>query len=82
MDDVLGILVLTVVVGIAEAGSLSMGEVGGVTLKAVGFWVGLTGGGLLLARSLDGPSREALAEDLQELLRSIPPGEEPAEQES
>jgi Kef-type K+ transport system membrane component KefB len=50
VDDVLGILVLTVVVGIAEAGSLSMGQVGGVTLKAVGFWVGLTGGGLLLAR--------------------------------
>jgi hypothetical protein len=36
----------------------------------------------VLARSLDEPSREALAEDLQELLQSIPPGEEPAEQES
>ena len=36
----------------------------------------------VLARSLDEPSREALAEDLRELLQSIPPGEEPAEQES
>lgn len=49
VDDVLGILTLTVVVGISAAGTISVGQVLGVSLKAVGFWVGLTGGGLLLA---------------------------------
>ncbi len=43
IDDVLGILVLTIVVGISEAGSVSAGEVGLVALKAFGFWLGLTG---------------------------------------
>ncbi len=42
IDDVLGILILTVVVGIAATGSVSPGEVAKVALKAVGFWLGLT----------------------------------------
>lgn len=42
IDDVLGILVLTVVVGIAATGTVSGGEVARVAVKAVGFWVGLT----------------------------------------
>lgn len=50
VDDVLGILVLTIVVGIASAGVVSAGQVLTVSAKAIGFWVVLTGGGLLLAR--------------------------------
>jgi Kef-type K+ transport system membrane component KefB len=50
IDDVIGILVLTIVVGIAGVGVLSAGYVAGVTLKAVGFWLGLTAGGLLFAK--------------------------------
>ena len=43
VDDVLGILVLAVVVGMAETGSVSIGEIGEVAGKAVGFWIILTG---------------------------------------
>ncbi|MBM4406992.1 MAG: cation:proton antiporter [Chloroflexi bacterium] len=49
IDDVLGILVLTVVVGIAATGSISPSEVVKVAAKAVGFWVGLTVIGTLLS---------------------------------
>ncbi|MBI4336233.1 MAG: cation:proton antiporter [Chloroflexi bacterium] len=49
VDDVLGILVLTVVVGIAATGHVSAGEVGFIAAKAIGFWVALTGLGILLA---------------------------------
>lgn len=49
VDDVLGILVLTVVVGVAEGGAISVGHVALVGTKAIGFWLGLTGIGLLLA---------------------------------
>jgi len=41
IDDVLGIIILAVVVGIAEEGSVTAGSVGLVFLKAVGFWLGL-----------------------------------------
>ena len=49
VDDVLGILALTVVVGISEAGSVSVGEVAVVGVKAFGFWLGLMAVGLLLS---------------------------------
>ncbi len=52
IDDVLGILVLTVVVGIADTGSVSTSEVFRVAGKALGFWIGLTVLGLLLARRI------------------------------
>lgn len=41
VDDVLGIIILAVVVGISEEGSVTAGSVGLVFLKAVGFWLGL-----------------------------------------
>ncbi|MCZ6539155.1 MAG: cation:proton antiporter [Chloroflexi bacterium] len=41
VDDVLGIIILAVVVGIAEEGSITAGTIGVVFLKAVGFWLGL-----------------------------------------
>jgi Kef-type K+ transport system membrane component KefB len=50
VDDVLGILVLTVVVGIAATGTISFNEIAIVAGKAIGFWLALTGLGIALAR--------------------------------
>lgn len=50
LDDVLGILVLTVVVGTAESGGVSLSDVALVGGKAVGFWIALTGIGILLSK--------------------------------
>ncbi|MBI4232839.1 MAG: cation:proton antiporter [Chloroflexi bacterium] len=47
VDDVLGILVLTIVVGIAATGHVTLGQVALVGGKAIGFWVALTGLGIL-----------------------------------
>lgn len=52
IDDVLGILVLTVVVGLAGSGTISIGDVGVVGGKALGFWLALTGIGILLSKLL------------------------------
>ncbi len=52
LDDVLGILVLTVVVGISEAGHISPSEVALVGIKAFGFWIALTGLGILLSKHI------------------------------
>ena len=49
VDDVLGILVLTVVVGASAASSFSAGALGIVAIKAVGFWLGLTAIGIWAA---------------------------------
>ena len=49
VDDVLGILVLTVVVGASAASSFSAGALGIVAIKAVGFWLGLTAIGIWTA---------------------------------
>ena len=54
LDDVLGIVALSIVGGIASAGTVSAGAVGLVAAKAVGFWVGLTAMVLLVARPLEG----------------------------
>ena len=53
LDDVLGIIALAVVGGIASAGTVSLGTVGAVAGKAFGFWVGLTVVVLLLAGPLE-----------------------------
>jgi Kef-type K+ transport system membrane component KefB len=52
LDDVLGILVLTIVVGIAVEGEFSVASIGLVTLKTLGFWVALTGIGILLSKRI------------------------------
>ena len=52
IDDVLGILVLTIVVGIADTGSVTASEVLRVAGKALGFWIGLTALGFLMARCI------------------------------
>lgn len=53
VDDVLGILILTVVIGIsvaeAETGTFTWGSLGWISFKAIGFWLGLTGIGILVA---------------------------------
>jgi len=54
IDDVLGILVLTVVVGIAESGGVSAAQVLVVGAKAIGFWLGLLAIGVLVARRVSG----------------------------
>lgn len=52
VDDVLGILVLTVAVGISASGSVSLANIGIIGAKALGFWVALTGAGILLSRPI------------------------------
>jgi len=49
VDDVLGILVLAIVVGIATTGSVSAGSILVIAAKAIGFWLGLTVIGSILA---------------------------------
>ena len=53
VDDVVGILVLTVVVGISTVGTFSLGSVGWVAFKAIAFWLGLTAVGILVAPYLE-----------------------------
>jgi Kef-type K+ transport system membrane component KefB len=50
VDDVLGIIILAVVVGIAEEGSVTAGSIGVIFLKAFGFWLGLMIIGSLVSR--------------------------------
>jgi Kef-type K+ transport system membrane component KefB len=58
IDDVLGIVVLAIVVGMTKViragGAMEWGHVGIVALKALGFWIVCTALGLLLARQLTG----------------------------
>jgi len=53
VDDVLGILVLTVVVGISTTDTFTLGSVGWISFKAIGFCVALTAVALLLAPYLE-----------------------------
>ena len=53
VDDVLGILVLTVVVGISTTDTFTLGSVGWISFKAIGFCVGLTAVGILAAPYLE-----------------------------
>ncbi|MBM3959550.1 MAG: cation:proton antiporter [SAR202 cluster bacterium] len=50
VDDVLGILILAVVIGIEETGAISAASIGMIALKAVGFWLGLTVVGIVASR--------------------------------
>lgn len=53
VDDVLGILVLAIVVSLSRQGSVSLGALGMIGLKAFGFWVGLTASVILLSRYIE-----------------------------
>ena len=50
VDDVLGIIILAIVVGIAEEGTVTASSIGVIFLKAVGFWLGLMIVGSIVAR--------------------------------
>ena len=50
LDDVVGILILTIVVGLSDSGELSATSIGFVALKTFGFWLALTGVGILLSQ--------------------------------
>ena len=52
LDDVIGILVLTIVVGLNTTGEVSVTSVGLVALKTLGFWIGMTTVGILLAKQI------------------------------
>lgn len=53
IDDVLGILVLTIVIAISRAETGHMNQVGVIALKAIGFWVGIFIIGLALAKPIE-----------------------------
>ena len=49
LDDVIGILILTIVVGLADTGEFEAGSIAWVAFKTLGFWLALTGIGVLLS---------------------------------
>ncbi len=53
LDDVLGIIALAIVGGIAATGTISGGAVSIITIKAFGVWIGITGLILLLAKPIE-----------------------------
>lgn len=52
LDDVVGILMLTVVIGISSTGEFAASSVGITVVKTFGFWIALTCIGLLLSRHI------------------------------
>ena len=58
IDDVLGIICLAIVVGIANVelngGRMAWGAIGWISLKSFGIWLGVTAVGLLLSRRIAG----------------------------
>ena len=52
LDDVIGIIVLTIVIGIGARGEFSASSTGLVALKTLGFWLGLTAIGVLLSKHI------------------------------
>jgi Kef-type K+ transport system membrane component KefB len=52
LDDVLGILILTIVVSMAGSGMISLMDVGLIGAKAVGFWIALMGIGIMLSKHI------------------------------
>ncbi|MFW5689707.1 MAG: cation:proton antiporter, partial [Spirochaetota bacterium] len=56
LDDVIGIIILAIVVGVARVqtggGDIPWGEIGMIALKAFGFWIGFTVIGILAAPRL------------------------------
>jgi len=52
VDDVLGILILAVVIGMADTGEVSVVDIGIIAAKAIGFWLGLMIIGSLVANRI------------------------------
>jgi len=54
VDDVLGILILAIVVGVSRGeGGITGGTIALIAIKAVGIWIGITGMGLLLSKQIE-----------------------------
>jgi Kef-type K+ transport system membrane component KefB len=53
LDDVLGIILLAIVGGIADAGTVSSGQIASISAKALGFWIALTTISLALAKPIE-----------------------------
>ena len=49
LDDVIGILILTIVVGLSDTGAFEASSIAWVAFKTLGFWLALTGIGVLLS---------------------------------
>ncbi len=54
VDDVLGIILLAIVVGINHEGAVSAADIAIIFAKAAGFWLGLTFIGSLLSKKISG----------------------------
>ena len=52
LDDVLGIIMLTIVVGIGASGELSLKSTGLIAVRTLGFWIVLTVAGVLLSKHI------------------------------
>ena len=52
LDDVVGIIILTIVIGIGARGEFSISSTGLIALKTLGFWLGLTAVGILLSKRI------------------------------
>ena len=52
LDDVLGIIMLTIVVGIGASGELSLKSTGLIAARTLGFWIVLTVAGVLLSKHI------------------------------
>ncbi len=53
IDDVLGILVLAIVLGMKRTGAVNFETVAIISVKAVGVWIGITAAALLLAPQIE-----------------------------
>ena len=52
VDDVLGILIVAIIIGIADTGEVSVVDIGIIAAKAIGFWLGLMILGSLAAKRI------------------------------
>jgi len=59
IDDVLGIILLAIVIGVARSGTIEWARVGGVAFRSVAIWLGCTALGLAFARQIAGALKKS-----------------------
>ncbi|MFH1868978.1 MAG: cation:proton antiporter [Candidatus Omnitrophota bacterium] len=52
IDDILGIIALTIVIAIAKSGHVEWKQLSAIAIKSIGFWLGFTVLGLLFSRQI------------------------------